>query len=118
MRKNTPRIFSVTTAQVLAANHRAAGGQGGKDLDNQHVDAVHQAYAGNGRFAYAGNHQRVGHAHCYAQHLFNQHRPDQRRQPLPVEQRGGPGDGSLHRFKHFLCQIPQHGCGSAPIIRR
>lgn len=37
-----PGMVRLTAAQVLGYHHRAAGGQGGENLDEQYVDIIHQ----------------------------------------------------------------------------
>ena len=53
-------------ADILAGDHRAAGGQRAHDLDHQGVEAVHKAHAGHGGLAHRGYHQSIrqtdGHA--------------------------------------------------------
>lgn len=47
-------FFTIAPAKVLAADDRAASCQGGQDLDDQNIQAVHQAHAGHSGFAHAG----------------------------------------------------------------
>lgn len=48
--------------------------QGGQDLDDQNIQAVHQAHAGHSGFAHAGYHKGIRHAHGYRQKLLRQQR--------------------------------------------
>ena len=61
----------VLPPQVLGRHDRPAGGQGGKDVDEQDVDSVHQGHAGHGRLPGAGHHDGVGHANGDRQELLH-----------------------------------------------
>ena len=52
-------IFPISPAQILAGHHRAARGQGGEHIDEQHVDGVHSGDSGHRGFAHAGDHHGV-----------------------------------------------------------
>ena len=67
-----PALFG---SQELAGDNRAAGGQRGKNIQDQVVDHIHQRNTGNGGFAYAGYHHGIGHAHQHVQRLLHHQRP-------------------------------------------
>jgi hypothetical protein len=58
-------------ADGLGAHHRAPGGQGGKDVDDQDVDEIHQRHAGDCGLSGGGDHHDVRHAHHDGQKLFD-----------------------------------------------
>ena len=80
-------LLRLPAAQVLGYHDRSAGGQGGKDLDQQHVEPVHQGHAGYGRFPGGGHHNGIRHAHRHQQQLLDDQRDDQPQQRLPGKQR-------------------------------
>ena len=74
-------IFPILPAQILRHHHRAAGRQGGKDLDDQRIDVIHQRDAGYGGLACGGDHDGIGHADGHQQKLLDdqrQNEPEQR----------------------------------------
>ena len=80
-------ILWLLPADVLAGDHRAAGGKGAHDLDHQGVEAVHKAHAGNSGFPHRGDHQRVGQTDGHAERLLCDQRQQQGNELLPGEQR-------------------------------
>ena len=67
----------IPAAQILGHHHRAAGAQGGKDLDQQQVDAIHQGYTGDGGLSGGGDHDGVGHADGHQQKLLDDQGDDE-----------------------------------------
>ena len=80
-------ILWLLPADVLAGDHRAAGGQCAHDLDHQGVEAVHKAHAGHSGFTHRGDHQRVGQTDGHAERLLCDQRQQQGNELLPGEQR-------------------------------
>ena len=101
-------VFGFLVADVLAGDHRAAGGEGGHDLDHQGVEGVHQADARDGGFAHRGDHQGVGQADGDAEGLLRHQGQQQRDQLLPGKD--GPG---LCGLCHRACMLPP--CGVSPL---
>ena len=97
-------VFGLLVANVLAGDHRAAGGQGRHDLDHQGVEGVHQADARDGGLAHRGHHQGVGQADGDAEGLLCHQRQQQGDELLPGED--GPGLCSLC---HKRCMLPPAG---------
>ena len=76
-----PSLLLPPRPQKLAGNHGAAGGQGGKQVQNDVVDHVHQGHTGYGGLSHSGDHHPVAHAHQGRQGLLHHQRknqPDQR----------------------------------------
>ena len=99
--------------QILADHHRTARGQRREQHDDEVVDHIHQADAGDGRFAAAGDHHRIRHAHRHFQQLLYQQRAGQKQQLFLGEQRLPPaepdfffGDRSFHRVPHVSFSGP------------
>ena len=88
--------LQIFRADGLGAHHRAAGGQGGKDVDDEHVDQIHQGYAGYGGLTGGGDHHDVGHAYHDGQELLDDQGNDEFFQGLLVKH----GGHSL-----FLCRF-------------
>ena len=63
--------LQVLGADGLGAHHRAPGGQGGKDVDDQDVDEIHQRHAGDCGLSGGGDHHDVRHTHHDSQKLFD-----------------------------------------------
>ena len=83
-------------ADVLAGDHRTAGGQCAHDLDHQGVEAVHKAHAGHGGFAHRGHHQGISQTNGHAERLLRNQRQQQRHQRLPWKQGSGCEFGRFH----------------------
>ena len=77
--------------QILSGDDGAAGGQGGKCVDQQHVHRIHQGDGGDGRLTHLGYHHRVAQAHRDGQELFDHQRDNQLPQVL------------LRKFHRQLC---------------
>ena len=105
-------FFTIAPAKVLAADDRAASCQGGQDLDDQNIQAVHQAHAGHSGFAHAGYHKGIRHAHGYRQKLLRQQRQNQPNQGLAVKNRlrqGGFGAFCVaHSFPILLIRFTKN----------
>ena len=69
-------------ADVLAGDHRAAGGQRCHDLYHQGVEGVHKAHARHRRLAHRRHHEGIGQADGHAQGLLRNERQQQGRQLL------------------------------------
>ena len=78
-----PGLLLILMPQILGGHHRTACGHGGKHVDNQVVDHVHQRHAGRGRLPGAGDHHGVRHAHGDRQDLLHDQGGDQAHQ-IPV----------------------------------
>ena len=79
-------LIGLSGAQILAGDHRAAGGQSRKNVEDQVVDHVHQRDARDGSLSHTGDHDGIGHAHQHGQPLFHHQRPEQREQRTVGEQ--------------------------------
>ena len=91
----------VPRAQILTDDHRAAGGQRRKDVDDEHIQHIHQRHTRDGRLARVGYHHCVRHAHRYRQKLLHHQRGQQPGQIPP----GKPHARFTRRFfqtKHSL----------------
>ena len=86
LRRRGLGVVLLPVADVLAGDHRAAGGQRAHQLDHQGVEGVHKAHAGNGGLADRGDHQRIGQTDGHAEGLLCNQRQQQRDQLLPGEQ--------------------------------
>ena len=101
-------IFRVSSAQVLGDHHRAAGGEGGKDLDDELVDVVHQRDAGDGSLTGCGDHDGVHHAHAHEQKLLDDQGNDETGQSLSGEEGCLPClDGCGLHEKDLLSEIDE-----------
>ncbi len=76
-------VLGFPVADVLAGDHRAAGGQGRHDLDHQGVEGVHQTDARDGGLAHRGDHQGVRQANGDAEGLLC-HQGQQQGHQLPA----------------------------------
>ena len=70
----------IACADELGADNGTSGCQGEENLDYQHVYGIHKGYAGNGGFAYVGNHQHIHHSHKDRKQLFYHKGPQQVKQ--------------------------------------
>ena len=87
LRGGVPGVTGFLPADVLAGDHRAAGGQCAHDLDHQGVEAVHKAHARHGGFSHRGHHQGVRQTDGHAERLLCDQRQQQGNELLPGEQR-------------------------------
>ena len=69
--------FALLGAEQLRHHDRAACCQGGKDIDNQHVEHIDQGNAGNSGLPNRGYHNGVGQADGDGQDLLQYQRPDE-----------------------------------------
>ena len=70
-------VFGLPVADVLAGDHRAAGGQRRHDLYHQGVEGVHKAHARHRRLAHRRHHEGIGQADGHAQGLLGDERQQQ-----------------------------------------
>ncbi len=103
LRGGGPGIFLFPVADVLAGDHRAAGGQRAHDLDHQGVERVNEAYARDSRLADGGNHQGVGQANGHTECLLG----DEGQQQGPSVACGetAVGNGILWTSWFLLCAL-------------
>ena len=80
-------VVGLLAAQVLGHHHRAAGTEGGENLEHQGIDVIHQRDAGHRRLTGCGDHHRIRHTHGHQKKLLNYQRDDQPHQHLTAEQR-------------------------------
>ena len=85
MRRSDPGqrpVFPVLPPQVLGGDDGPAGAQGGKDIDKQDVDGIHQGDGGDGRLPHAGDHDGIRHPHRNQQDLLHHQGEDEAAQLL------------------------------------
>ena len=82
-----PRALFPPRAEELRRHHRAAGGEGGENIDDQRVDVVDERNAAHHRVAQRRDHHRVGHADGDGQRLLENQRQNQPFQRRAVKQR-------------------------------
>ena len=69
----------------LGAHHRAAGGEGGENIEDQHVDQIHQGHAGHRSLPGGGDHGDVRHAYHDGEKLFDDQGQDKPAQGILAE---------------------------------
>ena len=83
----SPGALLLPMADVLAGDHRAAGGQRCHDLYHQGVEGIHKAHARHRRLAHRRHHEGIGQADGHAQGLLRNERQQQGRQLSAGKQR-------------------------------
>ena len=83
-------------------HHRAAGGEGGKDLNDECIDVVHQRDAGYGGLAGGGDHDGIRHADSHQQKLLNDQGNDEPQQCVAGKRAGCCGPVPVPAFSRLL----------------
>ena len=84
-------VVGVLPPQILGNHHRPAGGEGGKDLNDECIDVVHQRDAGYGGLAGGGDHDGIRHADSHQQKLLNDQGNDEPQQCVAGKEQAAAG---------------------------
>ena len=75
-------FFRFSPAEILSRDSRAAGGKGGKGVDQQHIYRIHQGDGGDCRLSHLRDHHGVEQSNGNGEQLLNDQRDNEPPQVL------------------------------------